>query len=53
MLSRAAEKGSMSKEDAAAATARIKVINALTEFKPCHAIIEAVVLRNRRRVTPR
>ena len=43
MLSRAAEKGSMSKEDAAAATARIKVINALTEFKPCHAIIEAVV----------
>ena len=43
MLSRAAEKGSMSKEDAAAATVRIKVINALAEFKPCHAIIEAVV----------
>src|SRR5882757_10275532 len=35
MLARAAEKGSMSKEDAAAATARIKVINALAEFKPC------------------
>ena len=43
MLSRAAEKGSMTKEDAAAATARIKVINSLAEFKPCHAVIEAVV----------
>ena len=43
MLARAAEKGSMSKEDAAAAAARIKVINTLAEFKPCHAIVEAVV----------
>ena len=43
MLARAAEKGGMSKEDAAAATARIKVINSMAEFKPCHAIIEAVV----------
>ena len=43
MLARAAEKGSMSKDDAAAATARIKVVNALADFKPCHAVIEAVV----------
>jgi 3-hydroxybutyryl-CoA dehydrogenase len=43
MLGRAAEKGSMTKDDAAAATARIKVVNALADFKPCHAVIEAVV----------
>ena len=43
MLARAAEKGSMSKDDAAAATARIKVVSALADFKPCHAVIEAVV----------
>ena len=43
MLQRAAEKGSMSKDDAAAALARIKIVNALSEFKPCHAVIEAVV----------
>jgi len=43
MLSRAAEKGSMSKEDAAAATGRVKVVESLADFKPCHAIIEAVV----------
>ncbi len=43
MLTRAVEKGSMSKEDAAAATARIKVVSALTELKPCHVVIEAVV----------
>ncbi|MCE9640889.1 MAG: 3-hydroxyacyl-CoA dehydrogenase, partial [Betaproteobacteria bacterium] len=59
MLTRAVEKGSMSKEDAAAATARIKVsmskedaaaatarikvVNTLAEFKPCHVVIEAVV----------
>ena len=43
MLQRAAEKGSMSKEDADAALARIKIVDALTDFKPCHAVIEAVV----------
>ena len=43
MLQRAAEKGSMSKEDAAAALARIKIVDALADFKPCHAVIEAVV----------
>ena len=43
MLQRAAEKGSMSKEDAAAALARVTVVNTLADFKPCHAVIEAVV----------
>src|SRR4051794_13123865 len=43
MLSRAAEKGSMSKEDAAAATGRVKVVDSLADFKPCHAVIDAVV----------
>src|SRR3990172_9360532 len=43
MLSRAAEKGSLSKEDAAAATGRIRIVNALSNFKPCHVVIEAVV----------
>jgi 3-hydroxyacyl-CoA dehydrogenase len=33
----------MSKEDAAAATGRVKVVESLADFKPCHAIIEAVV----------
>jgi 3-hydroxybutyryl-CoA dehydrogenase len=43
MLSRAAEKGSMSSEDASAASARIAVVSALADFKPCHVVIEAVV----------
>lgn len=43
MLQRAAEKGSMSKEDAAAAVARIKIVNGVADFKPCHVVIEAVV----------
>lgn len=43
MLGRAAEKGSISKEDAAVAIARIKIVNSLAEFKPCHAVVEAVV----------
>jgi 3-hydroxybutyryl-CoA dehydrogenase len=43
MLSRAAEKGSISRDDAAAATARIRIVDALADFKPCHVVIEAVV----------
>ena len=43
MLQRAAEKGSMSPADADAALARIRIVNALADFKPCHAVIEAVV----------
>lgn len=43
MLSRAAEKGSMSREEADAATKRIKIVEALAEFKACHVVIEAIV----------
>jgi len=43
MLRRAAEKGNMTQEGAAAALARIKIVNALVDFKPCHVVIEAVV----------
>lgn len=43
MLNRAAEKGSLSRDEAAAATARIKIVNAPADFKPCHVVIEAVV----------
>ncbi|MCW5604647.1 MAG: 3-hydroxyacyl-CoA dehydrogenase, partial [Burkholderiales bacterium] len=43
MLSRAAEKGSMSREDAAAAVKRIRVVDALADFKACHAVVEAIV----------
>ena len=43
LFARAAEKGSMTKEAAAAATARIKVVSALADFKPCHLVVEAVV----------
>ena len=43
LFARAAEKGSMTKEAAAAATARIKVVGSLDEFKPCHLVIEAIV----------
>jgi 3-hydroxybutyryl-CoA dehydrogenase len=43
LFARAAEKGSMTKEVAAAASARIKVVSALAEFKPCHLVIEAIV----------
>ncbi len=43
LFARAVEKGSMTKEAAAAATARIKVVSALADFKPCHLVVEAVV----------
>ena len=43
LFARAAEKGSLSKDAAAAATARIKVVQSLAEFKPCHLVVEAVV----------
>src|SRR3989337_2249260 len=42
MLQRAAEKGSMTHLDAQAAAGRIKIVNALADFKPCHVPIEAV-----------
>jgi 3-hydroxybutyryl-CoA dehydrogenase len=43
MLARAAEKGSMSKADADAATARIRVAQSLADFKDCHMVVEAIV----------
>jgi len=43
MLARAAEKGSMSKADADAATARIRVAKSLADFKDCHMVVEAIV----------
>jgi 3-hydroxybutyryl-CoA dehydrogenase len=43
MLSRAAEKGSMTAAEAEAATARIRVAQSLAEFKDCHLVIEAIV----------
>ncbi len=43
MLDRAAEKGQMTKEDAAAATARIKIVDSHKDMKPCHVVIEAIV----------
>ena len=43
MLDRAAEKGSMTKEEAAAATARIKIVDSHRDMNPCHVVIEAIV----------
>ena len=43
MLDRAAEKGSMSKEEAAAAVARIKIVDSHRDMRPCHVVIEAIV----------
>jgi len=43
MLSRAAEKGSITKDDAAAAVKRIKIVNSPADMKPCHLVIEAIV----------
>ena len=43
MLARAAEKGSMSKDDVAAAMNRIKIVGGPAEMKPCHVVIEAIV----------
>jgi len=43
MLSRAAEKGSMTQAEADAATGRIRVARSLAEFKDCHMIVEAII----------
>ena len=40
---RAAEKGGMAKDAAAAATGRIRVVSSLADFKTCHLVIEAIV----------
>ncbi len=43
MLKRAAEKGSMTAEQAKAATERIEIVDGPADLKPCHAVIEAIV----------
>jgi 3-hydroxybutyryl-CoA dehydrogenase len=43
MLARAAEKGSVSKEDAAAAIQRLQVVDGPADMKACHVVIEAIV----------
>ena len=43
MLARAAEKGSMSKDDVAAAMNRIKIVASPADMQSCHVVIEAIV----------
>lgn len=43
MLDRAAEKGSMRKDEAVAAVERITAVNGPGDLKPCHVVIEAIV----------
>src|SRR5215213_7998604 len=43
MLARAAEKGSMTAEDAQVASNRIKIVEALADLKQCHVVVEAIV----------
>ncbi|MBI4195639.1 MAG: 3-hydroxyacyl-CoA dehydrogenase [Betaproteobacteria bacterium] len=43
MLTRAAEKGGMSREDVVSAMLRIGVVSSPAEMKPCHVVIEAIV----------
>ena len=43
MLGRAAEKGSITREEADAATSRISIVDTLAGLKDCHVIIEAIV----------
>jgi len=43
MMLRAAEKGSVTKDEALAASKRITIVDAPAEMKPCHVVIEAIV----------
>jgi len=43
MLGRAAEKGSMTREEADAAANRVNIVYTLAALKPCHVVIEAIV----------
>lgn len=43
MLLRAAEKGSMTKDDVTAAMNRIAIVAGPAEMKPCHVVIEAII----------
>jgi len=43
MLTRAAEKGSMTKDEAVGAVNRIRIVGGPSDMKPCHAVIEVIV----------
>ncbi len=43
MLTRAAEKGSITRDEAAAAAGRISIVDSPSDMKPCHAVIEVIV----------
>jgi len=43
MMLRAAEKGSVTKDDAAAAVQRITIVDGPTDMKACHVVVEAIV----------
>ena len=43
MLVRAAEKGSMTKDEAVGAVNRIRIVDAPSDMKACHAVIEVIV----------
>ncbi len=43
MLTRAAEKGATTTDEAVAAANRIKVVGGPADMKPCHAVVEAIV----------
>src|SRR5688572_14076724 len=43
MLARAAEKGTITREQGDTAVARIKVVESIGDLKACHVVIEAIV----------
>ena len=43
MLSRAAEKGTISQDEASAAAGRISIVDGPAGMKPCHVVVEAIV----------
>jgi 3-hydroxybutyryl-CoA dehydrogenase len=43
MVSRAAEKGSMTKDEAVGAVNRIRIVGGPADMKPCHVVVEAIV----------
>ncbi len=43
MLARAAEKGTITRDEAVAAVNRIRIVGSPSDMKPCHAVIEVIV----------
>src|SRR5687768_9680644 len=43
MLVRAAEKGTISREEADASVNRIRIVGTIAELKDCHVVVEAIV----------